>query len=128
MIRLGFAHGRSDGKFAKAGKGWEVLESGSNHSPITQREGVVTIGKTRRFLRSVGARTALHTVGRNVSATEPAEFIVILLKKKEVDVVLPAEEFACLSPVETMVTRIRSSRRLYRDAHFPPVRAWTPLM
>jgi quercetin dioxygenase-like cupin family protein len=33
----------------------------------------------------------VHTVGRNASATEPAKFIVILLKKKGVDVVLPAE-------------------------------------
>ena len=31
----------------------------------------------------------VHTVGRNASTTEP--FIVILLKKKGVDVVLPAE-------------------------------------
>ena len=33
----------------------------------------------------------VHTVGRNVSTTKPAKFIVILLKKKGVDVVLPAE-------------------------------------
>src|SRR5499425_2980194 len=33
----------------------------------------------------------VHTVGRNASTTEPARFIVILLKKKGVDVVLPAE-------------------------------------
>ena len=33
----------------------------------------------------------VHTVGRNASTTEPAKFIVILLKKKGVDVVLLAE-------------------------------------
>ena len=33
----------------------------------------------------------VHTVGRNASTTKPAKFIVILLKKKGVDVVLPAE-------------------------------------
>ena len=33
----------------------------------------------------------VHTVGRNASATEPAKFVVVLLKKKGVDVVLPAE-------------------------------------
>ena len=33
----------------------------------------------------------VHTVGRNASTTEPAKSIVILLKKKGVDVVLPAE-------------------------------------
>jgi quercetin dioxygenase-like cupin family protein len=33
----------------------------------------------------------VHTVGRNASTTETAKFIVILLKKKGVDVVLPAE-------------------------------------
>ena len=33
----------------------------------------------------------VHTVGRNVSTTKPAKFVVILLKKKGVDVVLPAE-------------------------------------
>ena len=33
----------------------------------------------------------VHTVGRNASTTEPAKFIVILLKKKGADVLLPAE-------------------------------------
>jgi quercetin dioxygenase-like cupin family protein len=33
----------------------------------------------------------VHTVGRNASTTKPAKFIVILLKKKGVDAVLPAE-------------------------------------
>jgi len=33
----------------------------------------------------------VHTVGRNVSTTKPAKFIAILLKKKGVNAVLPAE-------------------------------------
>jgi hypothetical protein len=33
----------------------------------------------------------IHTVGRNASNTKPAKFIVVLLKKKGVDAVLPAE-------------------------------------
>jgi quercetin dioxygenase-like cupin family protein len=33
----------------------------------------------------------VHTVGRNVSTTKPAKFIVVLLKNKGVEVVLPAE-------------------------------------
>lgn len=33
----------------------------------------------------------VHTVGRNASATKPAKFLVVLLKKKGVDVALPAE-------------------------------------
>jgi quercetin dioxygenase-like cupin family protein len=33
----------------------------------------------------------VHTVGRNASTTKPAKFLVILLKKKGVDVVLPAK-------------------------------------
>jgi quercetin dioxygenase-like cupin family protein len=33
----------------------------------------------------------VHTVGRNASTTKPAKFLVILLKKKGVDVLLPAE-------------------------------------
>ena len=33
----------------------------------------------------------VHTVGRNASKTKPAKFLVILLKKKGVDVVLPAQ-------------------------------------
>jgi quercetin dioxygenase-like cupin family protein len=32
----------------------------------------------------------VHTVGRNASATKPAKFIVVLVKKKGVDAVLPA--------------------------------------
>ena len=33
----------------------------------------------------------VHTVGRNASTTQPARFIVVLVKKKGVDAVLPAE-------------------------------------
>ena len=33
----------------------------------------------------------VHTVGRNASATKPAKFLVVMLKKKGVDAVLPAE-------------------------------------
>lgn len=33
----------------------------------------------------------VHTVGRNASATQPAKFVVVLLKKQGVDPVLPAE-------------------------------------
>jgi len=33
----------------------------------------------------------VHTIGRNASATKPARFVVVLVKKKGVDAVLPAE-------------------------------------
>lgn len=33
----------------------------------------------------------VHTVGRNASTTKPAKFVVVLLKKKGADAVLPAE-------------------------------------
>ena len=33
----------------------------------------------------------VHTVGRNASMTKPAKFVVIMVKKKGVDAVLPAE-------------------------------------
>jgi len=33
----------------------------------------------------------VHTVGRNASKTKPAKFLVVLLKNKGVDAVLPAE-------------------------------------
>jgi quercetin dioxygenase-like cupin family protein len=33
----------------------------------------------------------VHTVGRNASTTEPANFLVVFLKKKGVDALLPAE-------------------------------------
>ena len=32
----------------------------------------------------------VHTIGRNASATKPAKFVVVLVKKKGVDAVLPA--------------------------------------
>jgi quercetin dioxygenase-like cupin family protein len=35
--------------------------------------------------------TDVHTVGRNASTTQPAKLVVVLLKKKGADVVLPAE-------------------------------------
>ena len=33
----------------------------------------------------------VHTIGRNASKTKPAKFIVVLVKRKGVDAVLPAE-------------------------------------
>jgi len=33
----------------------------------------------------------VHTVGRNASTTKPAKFVVVLLKNKGVDAVLPLE-------------------------------------
>ncbi|HXE26035.1 MAG TPA: cupin domain-containing protein [Roseiarcus sp.] len=33
----------------------------------------------------------VHTVGRNASATKPAKFLVVMVKKKGVEAVLPAE-------------------------------------
>jgi len=33
----------------------------------------------------------VHTVGRNASMTKPAKFVVVMVKKKGVDAVLPAE-------------------------------------
>lgn len=33
----------------------------------------------------------VHTIGRDSSATKPAKFVVVLVKKKGVDAVLPAE-------------------------------------
>jgi quercetin dioxygenase-like cupin family protein len=33
----------------------------------------------------------VHTIGRNASTTKPAKFVVVLVKKKGVDAVLPAE-------------------------------------
>src|SRR6516165_7293921 len=33
----------------------------------------------------------VHTVGRNASTTKPAKFVVVLLKNKGVDAVLPAD-------------------------------------
>jgi hypothetical protein len=33
----------------------------------------------------------VHTIGRNASTTRPARFVVVLVKKKGVDAVLPVE-------------------------------------
>jgi len=33
----------------------------------------------------------IHTVGRNASKTKPAKFVVVLVKKKGVDAILPAQ-------------------------------------
>ena len=35
--------------------------------------------------------TDIHTVGRNASKTKPAKFVVVLVKQKGADVLLPAE-------------------------------------
>lgn len=33
----------------------------------------------------------VHTIGRNASTTQPAKFVVVLVKKKGIDAVLPAQ-------------------------------------
>jgi quercetin dioxygenase-like cupin family protein len=48
----------------------------------------VTLGPGQTFYEGPND---VHTVGRNASTTEPAKFIVVLLKKQGVDVVLPAQ-------------------------------------
>jgi quercetin dioxygenase-like cupin family protein len=47
----------------------------------------VTLGPGQTFYEGP---TDIHTVGRNASKTKPAKFVVMLLKKKGVDAVLPA--------------------------------------
>ncbi|MCY1311012.1 hypothetical protein D9M70_612640 [compost metagenome] len=51
-----------------------------------QKEVTLTPGQT--FYE--GAKD-IHTVGRNASQTEPAKFLVLLIKKKGSPAVLPAE-------------------------------------
>jgi quercetin dioxygenase-like cupin family protein len=50
------------------------------------KEVTLTLGQT--FYEGPGD---VHTVGRNASTTKPARFVVVLLKKKGVEAVLPAE-------------------------------------
>jgi quercetin dioxygenase-like cupin family protein len=50
------------------------------------KEVTLTAGQT--FYEGPGD---VHTIGRNASQTKPAKFVVVLLKKKGVDAVLPAE-------------------------------------
>jgi quercetin dioxygenase-like cupin family protein len=48
----------------------------------------VTLTKGQTFYEGP---SDVHTVGRNASTTKPAKLVVVLLKKKGADVVLPAE-------------------------------------
>jgi len=50
------------------------------------KEVTLTAGQT--FYEGPGD---VHTIGRNASQTKPARFVVVLLKKKGVDAVLPAQ-------------------------------------
>ncbi|MET0535239.1 MAG: cupin domain-containing protein [Steroidobacter sp.] len=68
------------------------------HSLIYVLEGSVVMGV--RGGKEVTLKTGqtfyegpndVHTVGRNASASQPAKLVVVLLKKKGADVVLPAE-------------------------------------
>ena len=47
---------------------------------------VVTLGPGETFYEGPDH---LHVVGRNASATQPAKFLVVMLKKKGVDPILP---------------------------------------
>ena len=63
-----------------------VLEGSFIEGVRGGREVTLTPGQT--FYEGPGD---VHTVGRNASTTKPARFIVVLLKKKGVDAVLPAK-------------------------------------
>jgi quercetin dioxygenase-like cupin family protein len=63
-----------------------VLEGSIIEGVRRGKEVTLTPGQT--FYEGPGD---IHTVGRNASKTKPAKFIVILLKNKGVDAVLPAE-------------------------------------
>ncbi len=63
-----------------------VLEGSIVEQVRGGKEVTLTSGQT--FYEGPGV---VHTVGRNVSTTKPARFIVILLKEKGVPAVLPAE-------------------------------------
>ena len=63
-----------------------VLEGSIVEGVRGGKEVTLTPGQT--FYEGPGA---VHTVGRNSSTTKPAKFVVIMVKKKGVDAVLPAE-------------------------------------
>jgi quercetin dioxygenase-like cupin family protein len=63
-----------------------VLEGSIIEGVRGGREITLTPGQT--FYEGPGD---VHTVGRNASMTKPAKFVVVLVKKKGVDAVLPAE-------------------------------------
>jgi quercetin dioxygenase-like cupin family protein len=63
-----------------------VLEGSIIEGVKGGKEVTLTAGQT--FYEGPGD---VHTVGRNASMTKPAKFVVVLLKKKGVDAVLPAE-------------------------------------
>jgi quercetin dioxygenase-like cupin family protein len=63
-----------------------VLEGSIIEGVRGGKEVTLTAGQT--FYEGPGD---VHTVGRNASKTKPAKFVVVLLKKKGVDAVLPAE-------------------------------------
>jgi quercetin dioxygenase-like cupin family protein len=48
----------------------------------------VTLTPGQTFYEDLGD---VHTIGRNASMTKPARFVVVLLKKKGVNAVLPAQ-------------------------------------
>jgi quercetin dioxygenase-like cupin family protein len=52
------------------------------------RGGEVTLTRGQTFYEGPDD---VHTVGRNASATKPTKFVVVLVKKKGVDAVLPTE-------------------------------------
>ena len=63
-----------------------VLEGSIIEGVRGGKEVTLTAGQT--FYEGPGD---VHTIGRNASMTKPAKFVVVLLKKKGVDAVLPAE-------------------------------------
>ena len=63
-----------------------VLEGSIIEGVRDGKEVTLTAGQT--FYEGPGD---IHTIGRNASKTKPAKFVVVLVKKKGQDAVLPAE-------------------------------------
>ena len=67
--------------------GWQVL--GASHVMQLKGQPAVTLKAGQTFYEGP---TDVHLVGRNASNTEPARFVVVLLKGKGAPVLTPVKE------------------------------------
>ena len=67
---------------------WSTVSQATAQVSSTNRGKEITLTPGQTFYEGPDD---VHTVGRNASATKPAKFVVVMVKKKGVDAVLPAE-------------------------------------
>jgi quercetin dioxygenase-like cupin family protein len=87
MFTVEYAPGGSDAKHRHNAHTFVYVLEGSIVMQVEGGKGV-TLGPGQTFYESP---TDIHTVSKNASNSQPAKFVVFMVKEKDVPIVLPAQ-------------------------------------